>query len=902
MGPDAVFASNSSRSHYASAKVSAGRTSLGIDTISQSVLCVDQASSAREYNTERWGSPMTKEDGNPRTLEDLLAELRRRLRTVAADDLSGLAKMHGICETVIEKNSLADDDASSRICDLARTIGTTLEALILGESEDAAASLASIGVNLEALTEVAATKAPAATGDEEHPEPSAAAPVELTDQEVGARLDAVLDTTEDSESTAAAGESTASDHQAEESAGVQEGALTASTEGAFPEEPEPYQAEPLVIQAGESEFVNGFLEEAREHLEAIETALLEVENAPDDPEKIDSLFRPFHTIKGMAGFLNLRDINCLTHEVETLLDQGRKGKRPVTPGLIDIVFDVVDILKVQIAAIANWIANPEGDTIPQPPVAEMIGRLRNVVSGRTELEGREPTSGAADQKVGENLVDQGAVPKEVVDFAVQSQQAGEDDKKVGEILVGMGATSAKQVSQALRPQQKTPAAPSGIIKEQAALADQSIRIDTAKLDGLVDMVGELVIAQTLVGASPHISTDAKLSKNVAHAGKIVRDVQEMAMSMRMIPIGSTFQKMARLVRDVSRKAGKQVQLSISGEDTELDKTVIQQIGDPLVHMVRNAVDHGIESADGRRAAGKPETGQVHLGAFHQGGNIVIEIRDDGQGLDPELLKAKAIDKGVISPHDDLTDQQAYGLIFAPGFSTAAQVTDISGRGVGMDVVKRNIEQLRGKVEITSTKGKGTTFWIRLPLTLAIIDGMIVRVGSERFILQTIGVEQSLRPRPEQITKVQDKGEILNVRGRLIPLLQLGAMFGYSKRVDPCKAMIIIANSDDQQIGLVVDELIGQQQVVIKPLGRQFESLRGISGSAILGDGRVGLILEMTGLLALHNEWQVPPIEAEVPDPTPAAESFDTEISDHEEMDNTTDVEGEAFPEEAAALT
>jgi len=325
--------------------------------------------------------------------------------------------------------------------------------------------------------------------------------------------------------------------------------------------------------------------------------------------------------------------------------------------------------------------------------------------------------------------------------------------------------------------------------------------------------------------------------------------------------------MARLVRDVSRKVGKNVQLTISGEDTDLDKNVIQQIGDPLVHMVRNAVDHGIETPEVRRAAGKPEAGQVHLAAFHEGGNIVIEIRDDGKGLDPKALIEKGIEKGVVQPGESLSDQQAYQLVFAPGFSMAKEVTGISGRGVGMDVVRRNIEQLRGKVEIASRRGEGSTFSIRLPLTLAIIDGMVLRVGTERFIIQTITVEQALRPRPEQITSVQHKGAVLNVRGRLIPLVQLGPLFRLGAPVDPCDAIVVIAQHAGGEIGLVVEELLGQQQVVIKSLGEQFAGLRGVSGAAILGDGRVGLILEMSGITAVHNASRIP---YERSDPAPRA--------------------------------
>ncbi|MCB9849233.1 MAG: chemotaxis protein CheW [Phycisphaerales bacterium] len=594
-----------------------------------------------------------------------------------------------------------------------------------------------------------------------------------------------------------------------------------------------YVPEPLLIDTKEIEFVVAFIEEAAEHIENIEAALLEVEQSPDDSEKINELFRPFHTIKGMAGFLNLRDVNCLTHEVETLLDQGRRGERTITSGITDLVFEVIDILKAQIGSISAYASAPTGGAIPQPPVAEMIDRLRGVVAGRINPDAAENKS---QRRGGKASAEQPAQPAAQASSDASSAPAAPQPAKSG--------TSAPQPPKAV------------------AAVEQSVRIDTEKLDALVDMVGELVIAQTLITSSSAISGDPLLSKNAAQVSKIVRDVQEAAMAMRMIPVKSTFQKMARLVRDLSRKAGKQVELAISGEETELDKNVIQQIGDPLVHMVRNAVDHGLEPPDERTAAGKSPTGHIQLNAFHHSGNIVIEIRDDGRGLDPEKLKRKALEKGLIQPDDELTDEQAYQLIFAPGFSTAAQITDISGRGVGMDVVRRNIEQLRGRVEITSEKGRGSRFSIQLPLTLAIIDGMLVRVGTERFIIPTTMIEQALRPKPEQLSTVQKRGELLNVRGKLVPLIQLGQLFNFTGRVRPSDAMVVTAHTDDGDIGLVVDELVGQQQVVIKSLGERFQGLRGLAGAAILGDGRVGLILDPSGVRTAHGQWEGAGIQCE----------------------------------------
>jgi len=783
--------------------------------------------------------PSADSDPEFQSTQLLIKQLTETANQVDEDDLSALAKMHGWCQALAEACSAADAAESKGIVEQIRSLIVLLESLILGEAKDAAPVFATViesVANLSRTLETAPEAAPASVED--------VATNEEADDDVEAKLAKVFDEPLPSEPAASveppptAVAPTASDASADTSA---------------TQEPS-YEQEPLTLKQDELDFVKGFVEEAMEHIEAIEGAVLEVEAVPEDTAKINDLFRPFHTIKGMAGFLNLRDINCVTHEVETLLDQGRKGDRKITPGLIDVVFDVVDVLKVQISSVGQWVANPEGEVVSQPPVSEMIDKLRGLVSGRIQPVVRETGPGSATQKTGENLVEQGAVPQEVADFGLEQQQAAGQDKKLGETLVEMKAATPKQVSQAIRPQVQARAnAAGGPAGGQKALGDQSIRIDTAKLDVLVDMVGELVIAQTLVNANQQVATTPMLAKDVSQVTKIVREVQEVAMAMRMIPIGPTFQKMARLVRDVSRKAGKQVNLTISGEDTELDKTVIQQIGDPLVHMVRNAVDHGIESPQERQAAGKPELGQVHLGACHEGGNIVIEIRDDGKGLDAEALIRKATKKGIVQPGEELTDPQAYALIFAAGFSMAKEVTDISGRGVGMDVVRRNIDQLRGKIDIASEKGSGSTFAIRLPLTLAIIDGMIIRVGGERFIIPTIAIEQSLRPLSEQITTVQQRGEVLNVRGQLVPMVQLGELFGLTGRVDPAEAMVVIAHCEGRQVGLVVEELIGQQQVVIKTLGERFERLRGISGAAILGDGRVGLILEMPGLVAAHQE-------------------------------------------------
>lgn len=770
---------------------------------------------------------MNEETCNPLSAQACIEELAKLSDGMDEHDLPGLAKMHEVCSELVDA---VDAAASFDGRDAARDLLKALEALILGQVDDAGVAIRAV---LESVSSLAGLTAPSSSAPEEDVDRDT-----RIDESVAARLDRIFEDDEPKQE-----QPTTPD-----AAEAPEPEIDPASELPPPEPP--YVSEPLLIDNDEIEIVAGFVEEATEHIDAVEAAVLEVERAPEDVEAIDTLFRPFHTIKGAAGFLNLRDIVSLTHEAETLLDQARKGNRTINPGLIDLVFEVVDVLKVQIGGIRTYLANPNGEPVPQPSIESMVAHLRDVVAGRAEASENAPAEGSPDAKVGENLIAQGAVAPEAVDFAVAEAARRPGDQKTGEALIKMGVVTPKQVSQALRPQaQRSPEAASS---NAAPQADQSVRIDTAKLDALVDMVGELVIAQTQVSANPRIHEDQKLAKNVSQVEKIVRDVQDVAMAMRMIPIGPTFQKMSRLVRDVSRKVGKSVELTISGEETEVDKNVIQLIADPLVHMVRNAVDHGIENTDGRVEAGKSPTGRIHLSAFHQGGNIVIEIADDGKGLHAESLIKQGIEKGIVQPDETLTDEQAYQLIFAPGFSLAQEVTGISGRGVGMDVVRRNIEHLRGKVSITSTFGKGTTFAIRLPLTLAIIDGMVVRVGSERFILQTVTVEQALRPKPEQIKTVQQKTAVLNVRGRLIPLVQLGQLFGLTGPVDPSSAMVVVAQYGANAIGLVVDELIGQQQVVIKSLGERFKGLSGISGAAILGDGRVGLILEVAGIAAVHN--------------------------------------------------
>lgn len=580
------------------------------------------------------------------------------------------------------------------------------------------------------------------------------------------------------------------------------------------------------------EIVKEFLTESGDHLESVESQILQLEENPDNMDIINTIFRPIHSTKGSAGFLGLKDMGTVSHELETLLDEARKGNLKITPLIIEILYEGVDILKRLRELVAKKVEKIDisGEIVDYAPV---IVKIKNALVGQEVTESAPPKP----QHLGEILVEKGEITEDDLDNALEEQEKLQQ-KKLGEIIVEKGIASKETIDSALKTLPAT------------APVSETVKVDIQKIDSLVNLVGELVIANALIKDLLE-NTNSTSNKNISHLGKIVKDIQDQVMSIRMVPIKSTFQKMSRLVRDVSKKAGKKVKLEVSGEETELDKSVIETIGDPLVHILRNSVDHGIEPEEERIAAGKPALGHVHLDAFHKGGNILIEIRDDGRGLRKDKLLKKAIEKGIVSENATLTEQQIFGLIFAAGFSTADKITDISGRGVGMDVVKKNIERLRGRVEISSEEGKGTKISIKLPLTMAIIDGMIVQVGNQKYIVPMLSIEESIRPKKDDISTVQQRGEVINVRGNILPMVRLHHWYNVEpKKYDPWEAIILIVESEGQRCGILVDDLIGQQQIVIKRLGEQFRNVKGVSGSAILGDGRVGLILDVGGIMNL----------------------------------------------------
>jgi two-component system chemotaxis sensor kinase CheA len=602
------------------------------------------------------------------------------------------------------------------------------------------------------------------------------------------------------------------------------------------------------------ELTANFLTEAREHLEGIESGLVHLEQAPTDLAAINAVFRPFHTIKGVAGFLNLPQIQELSHEVESLLDEARSGRLQINAAIIDLTLMGVDRLKEMLDDLQEALSEQ------RPPNKFVIQDIKDLVK---ELQKQDSAAGGLPKRqLGEILVSQGEISDSDLDQALEQQKAVTGPAPLGEILVKEGKVTPKKVAQALvdqlteEKQGPETAAPSAGAEGKAATDAQlppTIKIDLAKVDNLVNLMGELVIAQSQVRQNPHIQglSDPKLERDLAQMSRITSELQMISMAMRMIPIGQTLRKMVRLVRDLSRKSKKQVELHIEGEETEIDRNMVEAIYDPLVHLVRNAVDHGLETPKEREAQGKPPQGNLWLRAYHKGGNVVIDIEEDGRGLDRDRILAKAQERGLVQPGDQLTPNQIDNLIFEPGFSTAEKITDISGRGVGMDVVRLTIERLQGKVEIHTRPQQGSRFTLRMPLTLAIIDGLVVKVGKERYILPAVAVRETLRPAMNDYFTVQGQGEIIKVRSQLIPLLRLHRLFRAGNGdIHPTEALVMVVEHEGKQRGLLVDDILGKQEVVIKSLGESLQNIKGLAGGTILGDGRVGLILDLAGLFAL----------------------------------------------------
>jgi two-component system chemotaxis sensor kinase CheA len=573
-----------------------------------------------------------------------------------------------------------------------------------------------------------------------------------------------------------------------------------------------------------------FITESNECVVNSEAALLQLEESPDDEEAVNTVFRAFHTVKGTSAFLGLSRIAAFAHEAESLLSRVRDKEIAYTKGCADLSLRSADMLKALLVSVEMGL-NGDGKL----PIPDGYHELLDALAGY------DPTRDA-------DGVTLAIVPVAAI--------ADIDDifpmPTAGATSVASGAPSAAGNGTANKARVESN-------------ADATIRVRTDRLDRLIDMVGELVIAQSMIAGDELFGAGKQhdLLRKVTHAGKIVRELQDLSMSMRMVPLRATFQKLTRVVRDTASKAHKTVQFVTDGDDVEIDRNMVDVLGDPLVHMVRNAVDHGVEGPDERVANGKPRLGVVRLHAYHASGNVVVELKDDGRGLHRDKIVKKAIEKGLIESDKGMTDSDVFNLIFAPGFSTAEQVTDISGRGVGMDVVRRNLEKIRGRIDITSAPGKGTTFAIRLPLTLAVTDGMLVRVGDERFIVPLTHIHMSFRPEQAMLSTVVGRGEVVLLRGELLPIIRLHRLFDVSGAVQsPLDGLLMIVGDGDRRTALLVDDLLGQQQVVAKTLGDGLGKVPGVSGGAILGDGRVGLILDVTETVALAQSHEPSPVRRE----------------------------------------
>ena len=656
-----------------------------------------------------------------------------------------------------------------------------------------------------------------------------------------------------------------------------------------------------------SRFRQTFFQEAAEHVNSMEALLLALTTGSSDPEALHAIFRAAHSIKGGSGTFAFDDITRFTHRLEELLDRMRQGQVEPSPARVELLLRACDVLRKLLAAADAGAAAPSETepTMKELAVAERAGELipgaeQNVraddakppAAGQTTYaihfspspailrEGMDPLLvlrelaelGTVEDVTADlrQLPDLSHLQPDICylawDIRLTTSKARSEIEDVF-AFVEDGAqitiTPVSGQSEPERPGTATTAAsalPQSAVRanEQTQRHDSgSIRVGTEKIDQLINLVGELVIAQSMTLEIVHHFTPERLPELQAALKEVernTRELQDRAMAVRMLPVATVFARLPRIVHDVAKASGKSIALETAGEETELDKSVLEALVDPLTHLIRNAADHGIESVEERRAAGKPEQGTIRVQARHQSGNFVIEISDDGHGLDLARIRAKAIDRGLITGSEDLSPEEIQSFIFQPGFSTAEVVSELSGRGVGMDVVRKNVEALGGLVTLKSVAGKGTSFSIRLPLTLAILEGQLVRVGKQTYVLPLVSIIESIRPGREHVRSLAGQGEVVMVRQDPLPLLRLHRLFSVNTDVlEPWQGIIVVIEHEGRRFALLVDDLLSQQQVVIKSLQSNFRKVEGAMGATILGDGRVTIILDVTGLVELSRK-------------------------------------------------
>ncbi|GAA7997103.1 chemotaxis histidine kinase/response regulator CheAY2 [Helicobacter pylori] len=651
------------------------------------------------------------------------------------------------------------------------------------------------------------------------------------------------------------------------------------------------------------EIMEDFLIEAFEMNEQLDQDLVELEHNPEDLDLLNRIFRVAHTIKGSSSFLNLNILTHLTHNMEDVLNRARKGEIKITPDIMDVVLRSIDLMKTLLVTIRD--TGSDTNNGKENEIEEAVKQLQAITSqnlegakeGTKEAPKKESQEEAKKENIKENQENKEKSPT-AKDFASDNPLADEPDLDYTnmsaeeveaeiERLLNKRQEADKErraqkkqeakPKQEVTPKTETPKAPKTEIKTKAKAdteenkapsigVEQTVRVDVRRLDHLMNLIGELVLGKNRL---IRIYSDVEerydgekfleeLNQVVSSISAVTTDLQLAVMKTRMQPVGKVFNKFPRMVRDLSRELGKSIELIIEGEETELDKSIVEEIGDPLIHIIRNSCDHGIEPLEERRRLNKPETGKVQLSAYNEGNHIVIKISDDGKGLDPVMLKEKAIEKGVISERDaeGMSDREAFNLIFKPGFSTAKVVSNVSGRGVGMDVVKTNIEKLNGIIEIDSEVGVGTTQKLKIPLTLAIIQALLVGVQEEYYAIPLSSVLETVRISQDEIYTVDGKS-VLRLRDEVLSLVRLSDIFKVDAILESnSDVYVVIIGLADQKIGVIVDYLIGQEEVVIKSLGYYLKNTRGIAGATVRGDGKITLIVDVGAMMDMAKSIKV----------------------------------------------
>jgi len=616
------------------------------------------------------------------------------------------------------------------------------------------------------------------------------------------------------------------------------------------------------------EILNDFLTESNEMLEVLDQRFVTLESDPNNTDLLNEIFRAMHSMKGSAGFLGFNNLVDVAHRGENILNKLRQGEMAVNPAIISLILETIDVIKAIMADIRESGADSHVAT------AAIAAKLDDILNGKTiaaapasmEAVALKVEAAAAPvvapQTLGEILVNDGLASKEqVLDALTAQQHQAEPKTPLGEILLQAKAITERALDQALHKQEKQP---------KPAEEDATIRVETKRLDSVMNLVGELVLGRNrLIKIGTQLEQQHEsdpqvrvLSETLAQLNLVTTDLQLAVMKTRMLPIKKVFAKLPRMVRDLSQKLNKQVHLEMRGEETELDKSVADEIGDPLVHLVRNAIDHGIETPAERQAKGKAGEGQLTIAASQEGNSIVIRINDDGRGIQVEKIKEKALSKGLISEAELATmeHREVLNLIFLPGFSTAEKVTDVSGRGVGMDVVRTNIRKINGSVDLESEPGKGSQIIIKLPLTIAIIQALMVEVERSIFAIPLSTVIEAVRISRSEIKTINGR-EVLHLRDRVLPLIRLAQEFDIPTDSDRERFYVVVAALGDRRVGVVVDELRSQEEVVIKSIWDYLETVKGVSGATITGEGKVVLILDTSELVQNAQAWHNPGVAA-----------------------------------------